>query len=565
MLKNTRNFKEILNETTQYFKAQGLSPIGEGYREFMGDPNLMEEYIDHICEGMSADSQIAVKQLMENASKQTLSESTINGLSPIASLSIPVVRKLWPKTALKQALKNEVTKTPHFVVSHTKPYISSFDENGVMQKVYLPEGLNRSGDGPTKGQRNQETAYFVYEVEAEATPEKHNISQVNFKGIGEESGLFVKSGDNYVDLPLAKTKGSIDSDFMIQSFEYKDDDGTKRTKVLNKKMDIYGKIYEKFDITYDGEKVPVTIVLNFSNRQSGDADLMVACGEGVEYKIKFYVPYSEEYNDRGVSVSFDVVRMDIDVPTGKHINGILPIEFLQDLYAMFSVDGQEEITNLMTNVASQELDLDVVDFLDKEFATNPKYTFYFNTRPSGAFAHKPSEWREELKKVINFAATQMKAGAYLQTGKFVITGHPVDIELITNIDWTFRGGAGQTVDGVDVDYSIGTFASSHVFQVISSPNYPQGDLTLTFIPTDDHTMTYKYYPYSFNVEKGYLDPNAKHVPSIMLTRRYTFASLVPAIARIVIDNNDGMSHFAKPQDDGSYITGTNEDGKIVWS
>ena len=105
---------------------------------------------------------------------------------------------------------------------------------------------------------------------------------------------------------------------------------------------------------------------------------------------------------------------------------------------------------------------------------------------------------------------------------FTIVGNPLDIQLLTNVDWQFRGGQGVSMDGVDVDYSVGTYVGANAYRVIASVNVPAGEMYLVFTPNSDSQMTYKYYPYTFNTEMGYIDPNRSRVPSIMMTKRHTF-------------------------------------------
>ena len=56
---------------------------------------------------------------------------------------MPVIRKLWPKFALKDVLKTEVAKTPRFVISYMRPYMWKGDAD----RVYLPYDL-KNGVNP---------------------------------------------------------------------------------------------------------------------------------------------------------------------------------------------------------------------------------------------------------------------------------------------------------------------------------------------------------------------------------------------------------------------------------
>ena len=120
---NEKVYNQVLQEASDYFRSQGINIIGEGYREIATNVNLFESYVDLLTEGASADHAEVLGQLMANTNSNILRESSMSGIAPIASLSMPVIRKLWPKFALKDALKTEVAKTPRFVVTYTKPYM----------------------------------------------------------------------------------------------------------------------------------------------------------------------------------------------------------------------------------------------------------------------------------------------------------------------------------------------------------------------------------------------------------------------------------------------------------
>ena len=52
-------------------------------------------------------------------------------------------------------------------------------------------------------------------------------------------------------------------------------------------------------------------------------------------------------------------------------------------------------------------------------------------------------------------------------------------------------------------------------------------------------MTYCYFPYSFSTSLGYISPNRSRTPSVMMTKRHTFAEFMPAVAAIEVLNNTG--------------------------
>ena len=58
------------------------------------------DYKSSIMQGVCPAEQNALAELVDNARVSILKES-LSGITPISSLSVPVIRRLWPKLALK--------------------------------------------------------------------------------------------------------------------------------------------------------------------------------------------------------------------------------------------------------------------------------------------------------------------------------------------------------------------------------------------------------------------------------------------------------------------------------
>jgi hypothetical protein len=570
----SKDYNAVLLETADFFKSQGISIIGEGYKEIATNPALFESYVEALTEGVSADHSAAISQLMANTNAGILRESSLSGIAPIASLSMPVIRKLWPKFAIKEVFKTEVAKTPRFVVSYMRPYMYKGDS----ERIYLPKGLLRQPGAGLSGLGTIKDEYVTSVV----TLAKGASTLVDF-GVASGSG-FANTG---FDLVAGSTVGSgtkrqnLDSEFRLVSVTGTlsfDADGTGSgtavtapvTVSLNKRIEVTGTIVA--DVTLSATLGGA--VRSLSGQVIVRVDLVKATalvavvgfattGTGTEpttsvgnLTVNLKAGVSSEFNERGFSIGFDIARLDIDIPTGQHINAPLPIEALNDMMALYQIDGTKETVDLMTNVFATRLDIEALEFLQGSFFNQPgvaefadypsagEYALVFDVRPAAGFAGSPKAWREELKPQIDFLAQKIKNQTYLQAGIFTLVGNPLDIQLLTNVDWQFRGGQGANMDGVDVDYSIGTYVGANAYRVIASVNVPAGSIYLVFTPNGDTQMTYKYYPYTFSTEMGYIDPNRSRVPSIMMTKRHTFAEFLPAIGLISIVNNDGNGQFS---------------------
>lgn len=532
-----KTYDIVLNETHDMFSSQGISILGEGYKEIATNPSLFNSYKEALLMESTANDAAMMSQIMDNTNNHILTESSLAGITPVASLSMPVIRKLWPKFGLKEAVKEEVAKSPRFVVSYTKPYLFRANADGAEERVYLPRAMNTT---PSVGKNMKitrvvkltdaaPTASIDFGVDADAA-QTITVGDANVAG---EGTVVLSTGSNIKRQPL-------NTDMKITLFSL---GGVVDTATENG-LDISKNIVLDID-----ENVTVLVRFDLQNGTAKVAAMGLTDSQSLDLLIAGTV--SPEYNEGTWSISYDIDRTDIAIGAGVHLNSPLPVEALQDMMALYQIDGTKETVDLMTNFFAQRLDLDVLDELDSAVLNAPTQyvndipsfgSWEFDAIPSVGYAQGPKAWREELKTLIDQVASTIKNNTYLTTGTFVLIANPLDANLIQNIDWQFRGGDGS-ISAVAVDYSIGTYASGvAVYKVISSPNVTQGKILINFIPEGNKQMTTKYYPYSFSTELGYQDPNRSRTPSIMMTKRHTFKTFLAACASITIKNNTGMPY-----------------------
>ena len=68
-------------------------------------------------------------------------------------------------------------------------------------------------------------------------------------------------------------------------------------------------------------------------------------------------------------------------------------------------------------VLAQRVDLEGVDFLKNQFvASGARYETEFNVTPIASFSGTPTEWRREIRSVINFMASKMVDDFFYNNG-----------------------------------------------------------------------------------------------------------------------------------------------------
>jgi len=519
--KTNDGFSQVLREASEYFASQKIQMVGPGFEEILSEESLFREYVSKLTEGLSPDETEQITQLLENARTNILIESSITGIQPIQSLTMPTVRKMWNRVSLKHAVPTEVVKAPKFTISYMEPYL--LDADGT--KHLLPKALREPNN---------------------THAEKVALSSAQI--LMSDAGAITNGVAGY-DL-LADVQASIaigdavDPKFWIKTITIEcadktgagDSEDVEVTVMIPLNTANYS-LHGEVSAAHTDKTVTSDIFFGHVDLQKGLITASSLTGKIKSFTVRGWL--SSENNARTQSVSFDIKNKDINIGTGAHINAPLPIEWLQDTMAMYRIDGALEVVDLMSNITATKLEYEIIEFLDDSFVKSGKpYERQFDCYPSAAYAGRPKEWREELKTIIDHAALTMKRDSAFSNGKFVLMGSPVDMQLIPNVNWTFSHVTEQNA-GVEVEYSLGAFSGANRYEVVSSDHWPDGTIRMIYVPNVNNQMTYKYFPYTFNVEKGYRDPNREYVPSIMMTKRHTIEELTPLACVITILHNDG--------------------------
>jgi hypothetical protein len=536
-------FSTVLEDAKALFEEQHIKILGEGYGDILSDDALFADYKVAMLKGVDADEEEQLAQLIENSRMESIRES-VSGITPISSLSVPTIRKLWPRMSMKNAIPTEAVELPKFSLSYTLPYIL---RNG--ERHYLPEAMMDDGSASSAvmGQPLWQEDIMLADFDP-GTGTAVDGAAKGFKlleTLPEGAVASVSMGD------------SIDPDFFITEVIVEcalstDPANVEQVRVSNLRIgtglqgDIFANVsaYHSGDMTDDVPNAGVAATTDtlFGRLDRVKGVLMLASSSGNIVGVQIKGRLSDELNTRSESVSFEIATRDVTIGTGVHLNAPLPIEFLQDAMAMYNIDGASKVIDIMTNVLALRLDYEMRDFITDAFVRTPTYEGSFDCKPYAQFSGTPKQWREMLKDVIDHLADRIKQDSFYQGGKFVIVGNTIDINLISNVSWSFTSSAGER-SGVEVDYSIGAVSGSQRYEVIATNAVPKGAIYLFFVSNQDEQMTYKYFPYSFNIEKGYSDPNASYVPSIMMAKRHKLEVFKDSIAKIAILNNNGDVNF----------------------
>ena len=131
----TQQFREIHD----HFSGRNSYILGEGHAEVLYDNDIYEDYRDMLLEGLGQSDKDALEQIMDNSRVELLGEQGMSsGITPVTSLTLPMIRKTWPKLAITQAIPVEAVEKPKFSFIFLQPWMRT-EARG--DKKHLPEAL----------------------------------------------------------------------------------------------------------------------------------------------------------------------------------------------------------------------------------------------------------------------------------------------------------------------------------------------------------------------------------------------------------------------------------------
>lgn len=548
MLRNNINdeYSKTFSEAASYvYNTEHLNVLGEGAKDVYLDKVAFDSYAEKLTECFTGIDHENAKALLHNNRSVVLRESSMMGIPPITSLNAPIIVRLWAKLSLKKAIPTQVVDKPAFSVAFNLPYlIEGGDANKT--KHYLPDALRADGGNSTLGDNK------ALPLSGKAIL-KANMKDFNLmadEATDKSSGVAQFQAGNEVDKELLIHSVTIDLtsgssvDGQIHSDEKKEHE-----IIVDSPLTLDRKFY--VEIKKDLKNTGGSGVVHYKNIIMGTADLrtgectLMALTEGDIKSVKILGCFSSAPHNESTEIGFDVKKTDFEIGTGRHFEVNLPMEFVNDMYAIYQIDSASTATETMANVINQKLEQEIFNFIRNVQLRNPKYVGYFDAYPSANYAINPSEWASNIRRVIDHQCSLLKSDSYFYQCTFSVVGNPVDTQLIPNIEWSFNGNV-ESNGGVSVNYSLGATCGTNRYNIISSDLVPRGALYIVCCPTVEDFMTIKYYPYTFNVVHNYLNANGKKtMPNIMMTKRHTFGEFMPLLARIDIANNDGRIGYTQ--------------------
>ena len=392
-----------------------------------------------LLEGISNETEKSNMAIMlENQAKQLVVEANTTGTGgtftpgtgeQYAAVALPLVRKVFGQIAAKEFVSVQPMSLPaglvfylDFQYGNTKTPVT--DGDSMYGDGYQDSVFGNTNTGGLYGAGR--FGYSINQFSASVADANHTISSASYADVNFDADLSA----SVAAAPGRITKISVKTG----SLSGADVDGVRGWRVTGA----------------NGALTPITEALNFPalTKINGDSVEFFVTSSGVESDEDITVFYNKQtadnargdfedgasYSQQSAGDSINIPEIDVQLRSEtiaaktRKLKAQWTPEFSQDLNAFHSLDAEAELTNILSEYISLEIDLEILDML-------------IDNVPSSQVAN----WSARVGEEINAAGTAYESNTsgvyYTQMSWFQTLG--IKLQKISNLihQKTLRGGA----------------------------------------------------------------------------------------------------------------------------
>jgi len=427
---------EILNETSGLYKKQRdeIKPLVNKWQK----TGLLEGLTsDYEIDGMAVMLENQAKQLIEEASRT----GTAAGSEEWAGVALPLVRRIFAQIAAKDFVSVQPMNLP----------------SGLVFYIDFKYGTAQPGFESGLGKDTQADSVFGVTGREAANADP-------FGGL-YGTGRYGYSINELTSSALSLSTGSLTTTtFVTSSVSAADYDFDTEFFNAYSASIAAGEVYKVTVLTSDLTEPDIEAVRSFVIDGTGLVDYFPqytytnAASTQVTFVVSgsatpsaVVVSYSKQpsstsrgdFEDRVGSLDIPEINLEMRQETivakSRKLKAVWTPEFAQDLNAYHSIDAEAELTSMLSEYISQEIDLEILDMLIKNAQTTERWSARVGRQYDGLTG-----------TFQDLTSVQAQASAYTQQTWFQTLG--TKMQKVSNAihQKTMRGGANFAVVGPQV-------------------------------------------------------------------------------------------------------------------
>jgi len=526
--------KKLLKEAVNTVKKHtGLNPIipGANIRGVLKDQKAFDLYVKGLSEDLSETQAQEFTMLAENT-RTFMMENSMFTLNPYETLTLPILRRFYPKLISKELVNVMPIDKPEVIKGFMRAYFGRYsDVDGNGQQIY-PYQFPYVAPGDRKSVIGNGGSDLVdltrgpslgvnFEASAETGVSEWTVNLINV--IGNNT---LTRGDCHLEKDFRITYVVVDAGSPYEG-------GSTITLDTPVYASVDGDF--NFDVSLDDGNGGEIVETVFGRVDFYEGVLDWRSQHGYVTQLGFVAILSLEENKINPKVKYEIEKIRFQVVL-RQMQAEWTIPFEQDMKALYDVNAQAELVNIIGEQMAIEVDRENIDALiagnaayndqtlhTKSFSRNPDPTTFFWGQKA---------WFENVIPVLNLLSAQVYNSTLMDSAN-TIACNPIDAAIFESLNGF--GYDGNSVAGGEVGYRTGSIQGGK-WKILTSTIVPTGKVIVKYRSQEMQRASFIYAPYVPALLTPY---PIGAVPSLTVMTRYASKLIRPeAIAMLEITGDE---------------------------
>ena len=495
-----------------------------------------------LLEGLKGETEKAgMAQLLENQARQLVKEASSTGVAAgseeWAGVALPLVRRIFAEFAAKEFVSVQPMNLPSGLI-----FYLDF-KYGTAQPGFDDDNLNRTGD-PFGSPNADDSMFGVTTTTGDPSGGLYGAGRFGYSLNNTSSAV------TPVAATITSASVNFDSDYTATLSSY---------KVLTIPVPTSADLYAVRSFTLTSGSVEIVPLQAFSTINSNyTASFVVTTAQSASLAIDAKLNFSKQPTDitrgdfedknpfKGSSANTGInTGVDIDIPEinlemqsepivakTRKLKAVWTPEFAQDLNAYHSIDAEAELTSMLSEYVSMEIDLEILDMLIAAAPTTEYWSavnnevwngtgFTQTSTTTGGFYNTQGGWFQTLGTKLQKVSNKIHQKTLRGGANFLVTS-PAVATILESIP-----GFAADTDGTKMEFAAGVQkigAINNRYTVYKNPYMKENVILMgfrgaqfletgaVFSPYIPLIMTPLVYdPVNFTPRKGVMTRYAKKV------------------------------------------------------
>jgi len=422
-----------------------------------------------LLEGLKSETEKAgMAQMLENQARQLVKEAsqtgTAEGSEEWAGVALPLVRRIFAEFAAKEFVSVQPmnlpsglifyldfkygTSQPGFTADQTDPVTAAGHPFGASEAADSMFGVTNTSGDPTGGlYGGGRFGYSINETSSVVTGTVAAFS--DSASVNYDSNIGIAPSElKIVTVPLTSL-GNYDAT-AVRSFTI--DSASQVTTIYNAYTKVNGSNLQ-FVVSGSGLATGTAYTVKFSNQPS---DIT----RGDFEQTTFTTPAPNTADDIDIPEINLELQSEAIVAKTRKLKAIWTPEFAQDLNAYHSIDAEAELTSMLSEYVSMEIDLEILDMLINAAPTVEYWSavnneiwngagFTQTSTSTGGFYNTQGGWFQTLGTKLQKVSNKIHQKTLRGGANFLVTS-PAVATILESIP-----GFAADTDGNKMEFAAG--------------------------------------------------------------------------------------------------------------